>query len=192
MGFIDGLIKGVTSGAVEGLGNTASKIIGNFKADPTEIANAQHELKMATKEYAMKDKERKLKDKMSAREMYKNDSSLQKIFAMVFLVAYVGLVFFILYSIFFSKSFGSMENWTVALITTLITTMSNKLNTITDFLFAGNSKNENNIDLVALKKEEEKEKIRKLRKKCKALSIPFDEDDTIEELEDLLESKKKQ
>lgn len=190
MGFLDGIIKGVTSGAVEGLGDTASKIIGKFKADPTEIAKAQHEIKMATKEYAMKDKERRLKDKISARDMYKNDSMIQKIFALVFLGSYVSLVFFILYSIF-NRSFSSLENWTVALITTLITTMSNKLNTITEFFFSGSSKDENKIDLVALKKEEEKERIRKLRKKCKNLGLNYDEDDSIEELEELLEDKKK-
>jgi hypothetical protein len=78
-----------------------------------------------------------LQDKQSAREMYKFNSSLQKIYALCFLGMYTILATVILWNIlayaktgeFKISEFGSM------FISTLFGGMSAKLSTITDFLF---------------------------------------------------------
>ncbi len=78
-----------------------------------------------------------LGDKQSAREMYKFNSSLQKIYALSFLAMYTILSGVILWNIlyyaqsgkFIISEFGSM------FISTLFGGMSAKLSTITDFLF---------------------------------------------------------
>lgn len=77
-----------------------------------------------------------LGDKQSAREMYKFNSTLQKIYALSFLAMYTILATVILWHILSPQSevfkiseFGSM------FISTLFGGMSAKLSTITDFLF---------------------------------------------------------
>jgi hypothetical protein len=88
-------------------------------------------------EQGNKELELVLQDKQSAREMYKANSTLQKIFAITFLAMYTVLAIIILWNIlaytregkFVISEFGSM------FISTLFGGMSAKLSTIVDFLF---------------------------------------------------------
>ena len=77
-------------------------------------------------------------DRKDAREMYEKDNTLQKVFALVFLIGYVIITFFILYGAYkMTVEDVTFNNETVAIITMLFTAMSNKINTIVDFLFGG-------------------------------------------------------
>ena len=79
-------------------------------------------------------------DRADAREMYENNSSLQKVYAIAFLVFYTaltGALFFLVYSMV-KKEFD-MPDWAIAFISTMWGGMSAKVSTITDFLF-GSSK----------------------------------------------------
>lgn len=136
--MFDKLIKGFTSGAAEGLTNGISKVIGNFKADPTEKMKLEQELQLVIKENVLKAKEQEIKDKDSARDMYKNDSTLQKVFAITFLIGYIGITGFLLYFLI-TNSFDNLGAYAAGLISSIFTAMSTKVATICDFLFGGSS-----------------------------------------------------
>lgn len=75
-----------------------------------------------------------LSDKQNAREMYKTNSSLQKIYALTFLGVYMILACIILWEIF-NPGAVDIPAWGVQFIATLFGGMTMKLSTITDFLF---------------------------------------------------------
>lgn len=78
-----------------------------------------------------------LEDKASARAMYENDSSLQKIFAIVFLLGYLFITSVIIWMIYqFAQGVEiPMPEWGIAFVNMIFGAMSSKVNTITDFLF---------------------------------------------------------
>lgn len=81
-----------------------------------------------------------LRDRDSARDMYKSDSSLQKWFAAVFLGGYMLLIGGMIYYIFTISTGADESNlpeWAVAFLSTIFGAMSAKVSTITDFLFGG-------------------------------------------------------
>lgn len=74
-------------------------------------------------------------DKQDARSMYKSDSSLQKMFAIFFLVFWFALTVFLILVIF--KSGVKLDEWKIAFLSSIWGGLSSKLNTIVDFLFGG-------------------------------------------------------
>lgn len=77
-----------------------------------------------------------LSDKQNAREMFKVNSSLQKIYAIVFLAAYVilsGAMCYMIYVISVHKI--DLPDWGIGFISTIWGAMSMKVGTVTDFLF---------------------------------------------------------
>lgn len=133
-------LSDVVGSGISGIMSGASGIIDQFVTDPDKKLEANLELKrldFQAKELELDTKKAELENTANARAMYQKDSSLQKIFAIVFLAGYLVLTGFIIYAIFFSEVFRYMQNWEVALISTIFTAMSTKVNTITDFLFGG-------------------------------------------------------
>ncbi len=80
-----------------------------------------------------------VRDRESARKMYEGDSSLQKIYAIVFLVSYMLLIVAMLVFIFNISGAAdiAIPEWAVAFLSTLFGAMTAKVSTITDFLFGG-------------------------------------------------------
>ncbi len=88
------------------------------------------------------------RDRDSARKMYEDDSVLQKIYAIVFLVSYMLLIVAMLIFIY-NVSAGDVDQsgiqiakleipeWAVAFLSSLFGAMTAKISTITDFLFGG-------------------------------------------------------
>jgi len=81
-----------------------------------------------------------INDRLSARQMFMDDSGLQKLFAITFLVFYLALTGIMVW-IVFKMAYNNLdlETWAITLISTIWGGMSAKVNTITDFLF-GSSK----------------------------------------------------
>ncbi len=153
MGFLDNFFKS----GVDGIINGAGSIIDKFVESPEEKNKAKAELleyELTLKKMSAQAEIEVYKDRNSARDMYKDDSSLQKIFAITFLVGYIGLTGVILYFLF-SGTLTGLENWAVALISSIFTAMSTKVATICDFLFGGSSKPSkgNELDLSGAKKK---------------------------------------
>lgn len=137
MGLLDKLI----GGGIKGIADGAKDIINAINAPKEEREKAAVALQeLATKhtEIMQQDATHQLElvlaDKQSAREMYKANSSLQKIYALVYLGIYVILSCIILYEIFTPVALN-IPSWGVQFIATLFGGMTMKLGTITDFLF---------------------------------------------------------
>lgn len=86
------------------------------------------------------------RDRESAREMYKTDSWLQKIYAVTFLIGYLVLTIFFLYFIYL-MALGAVEEielpeWGNTLLSAIWGTITMKISTITDFLFGGGKASE--------------------------------------------------
>lgn len=91
-------------------------------------------------------------DRDSARTMYANDSWLQKMFAIFFLVAWCGLTFVMLNYFVFQTI--ELQDWQIAFISSINGGISTKLSTIIDFLFGGSVSAVNNIKLKNRRKHE--------------------------------------
>ena len=84
-------------------------------------------------------------DRSSAREMYKQDSWLQKAFAIFFLIAWCSLTFVMLnYFVFESIQ---LDDWQIAFVSSINGGISTKLSTIIDFLFGGSISRVNDVKL---------------------------------------------
>ena len=125
-------LKRVLGGAVTGNTGSVADIIDKGTKLIDEAFTSQEE-KLIAKQQLF---DTIVQDKHSAREMYKADSQLQKIFALVFLVAYMSISGTMFYVIFWtSKDQIALSDFGITTISTLFGAMSAKINTITDFLF---------------------------------------------------------
>ena len=91
-------------------------------------------------------------DRSSAREMYQNDSWLQKAFAIFFLIAWCALTFVMLNYFVFQTI--DLQDWQIAFISSINGGISTKLSTIIDFLFGGSVSAVNNVKLKTKRKNE--------------------------------------
>lgn len=86
-----------------------------------------------------------VEDRDSARDMYKNDSWLQKTFAIFFLIAWCALTAVLLnYFVFRSVN---LQDWQIAFISSINGGISTKLSTIIDFLFGGSISGVNSVKI---------------------------------------------
>ena len=92
--------------------------------------------------FALEEQELELKDKADARQLYKEDNGLQKVFAITFLSCYILLTVLMLYG-FYQVAINEVkiQNYVVAFITSVYTGMSMKVNTIVEFLFGSSLSN---------------------------------------------------
>lgn len=83
-------------------------------------------------------------DRSSARNLYKKDSWLQKVFALFFLLAWFGLTIIMLNHFIFHKI--NLQDWQIAFISSVNGGVSTKLGTIIDFLFGGSISGVTNVN----------------------------------------------
>ena len=139
MGWLGDLISGGASEIIDSVTDGVDKFVTtDEEREQLEITKKGLELKF--KQLQMDAEMKYLSDRQNAREMYMQDSSLQKTFAIVFLVFYclisMGMIAMIISMAFFDTKI-SLPDWGVMLITSVFTGMSVKVNTIVDFLFGG-------------------------------------------------------
>lgn len=77
---------------------------------------------------------KEVEDREGARVLYKDDSSMQKLFAILFLVAYITLSWWLLKILMGNSEIPDLAE---TMITMIWTGTSTKLNTIIDFFFGG-------------------------------------------------------
>jgi len=130
------LLGGQATSIITGIGDTAKKFI-TTDQDRMAFELEQQKWEFEFKKLAMTAEEKYFEDRNSARDMYKTDNKLQKIFAMTFLVGYILLTVVMIYLVVAWIGAKGIEipDWAVALISTIYGAMSSKVNTITDFLF---------------------------------------------------------
>lgn len=82
--------------------------------------------------------ERNAKDRVNARDMYNADATLQKWFALTFVVLYIIVIVIMILAItHFAIKKVDIPDWAIVFFTTIFTGISMKVATITDFLFGG-------------------------------------------------------
>ena len=79
-----------------------------------------------------------VQDRESARNLYNDDSIIQKILATVFTIAYFGLSF-VMFKYFVTEDINLGE-FEISFISTIFGAMSAKVNTVVDFFFGGSAK----------------------------------------------------
>lgn len=125
-----------TGDIITTLGDTAKKFI-TTEADRQAFELALKGVALDARRLEMEAEQKYFEDKASARDMYKTDNKLQKIYALTFLIGYLimsaTLVVIITGWIGFSNI--NIPEWGVALISSIFTAMSTKVATVTDFYF---------------------------------------------------------
>ena len=123
-------------GAIQEVGNLLKKE--SEKSEEAKELLQEFELKKL--EFEQELEKLYLEDKKDARSLYKVDGSLQKVFAITFLVVYIALSVLILIGMFKISLEGlKIENYIVSFVSTLHGGMSMKVGTIVDFLFGSSS-----------------------------------------------------
>lgn len=123
---------------IKNLLKDSSKILDEVITTDEERLKAKHELKSLLKNHEHTMYQLEVEDRKSARDMYSDDSNIQKILATIFTVAYFILSFLLArYFVIGDINLGEFE---ISFISTLFGAMSAKVNTIIDFFFGGSSK----------------------------------------------------
>jgi len=129
-------LSGNYIGAIQDVGNLLKK-----ESEKSEEAKELlQEFELQKLEFEQELEKLYLEDKKDARSLYKVDGSLQKVFAITFLVVYIALSVLILIGMFKISLEGlKIENYIVSFVSTLHGGMSMKVGTIVDFLFGSSS-----------------------------------------------------
>ena len=125
-----------------GVKKVINKLIGNASSILDEVVTtkeeklaAKHKLKELLKNHEKEMFELEVADRKSARTMYSSDSSIQKILATVFTIAYFVLSFIMFrYFVGGDLELGEFE---ISFMITIFGAMSAKVNTVVDFFFGG-------------------------------------------------------
>jgi len=144
--WLTDLLGGQATNIITGIGDTAKKFI-TTDQDRMAFELEQQKAAFELRKLILTAEERYFEDRASARDMYKTDSSLQKTFAMTFLVGYIVLTIAMIAMVvgMIGAKGIVIPDWSIALISTIYGAMSSKVNTIVDFLF-GSSKGSHDKD----------------------------------------------
>jgi len=126
------LVTGNVVGAIGGI-----KDLLKSKADKdANAANLLAEFELNKMEWQLEAYKIEVEDREGARNLYKTDAGIQKVFAIIFLLAYTALSWYLL-KILMDNS--DMPKLAETMITMIWTGTSAKLNTIIDFFFGGSA-----------------------------------------------------
>lgn len=124
------VLSGNYVGALKEVGNVITK----NKNKNEEAKKLAIEFEMFKSEFEKECFEKELEDRKDARELYKDDSLIQKVFSIVFLIGYGFLSWFLLNILMGTSEIPKLAE---TMITMIWTGTSTKLNTIIDFFFGG-------------------------------------------------------
>lgn len=140
MKWLTDLLGGGASKIIDSVTDGVDKFI-TTDEEKQELELLKQKAKLEFKRLEMDMETKIIEDRQSAREMYSKDSSLQKVFALIFLGGYLALSIAMVVMIFGMFGVGeilkNLEPFQASLISMVFTAMSVKVNTITDFLFGG-------------------------------------------------------
>lgn len=146
LGFLEKLFSGGKNGG--GILSEAADIVDRFVDSKDDKFNRLTELMKLQAE-----------DRANARNLYGKDSSVQKIYALIFLLSYVTLTGYFIYWAF---NHGQVEltDFQVSLTSSVWGAMSTKVSTVTDFFFgASDSRQESSKTLYEAKRKNKDSKL---------------------------------
>ena len=123
---------------IKNLVGQASTIIDEVVTTDEEREQLKNEFKKIAQNHEKEMFALEVQDRGSARTMFSDDSTIQKVLAVVFTCAY----FFLSYTMFKYFVLNSLElsDYEIGFISTVFGAMSSKVNTIIDFFFGGSAK----------------------------------------------------
>jgi hypothetical protein len=125
---------------IKNLIGNASSILDEVITTDEERAQAKQQLEHLLKTHEKEMFELEVLDRKSARKMYSDDSTIQKVLATIFTIAYFILSFVMFrYFMLGDINLGEFE---ISFISTIFGAMSAKVNTVVDFFFGGSAKKE--------------------------------------------------
>lgn len=127
----------LVSGNVMGAISTVKDSLINAAKESEEAEQLLNEFKMRENEFALEAYKLEIQDRQGARVMYSSDNWIQKALAIVFVVGYSFLSWYLLRVL---MGASEMPKLAETMITMIWTATSAKLNTIIDFFFGGSMK----------------------------------------------------
>lgn len=120
---------------IKNLVGQASTIIDEVVTTDEERIQLKQQFEKVVKNHEKEMFALEVKDRESAREVYKDDAIIQKVLAVIFTIAY----FFLSYTMFkyFVLNSLDLSDYEIGFISTVFGAMSSKVNTIIDFFFGG-------------------------------------------------------
>ena len=120
---------------IKNLVGQASTIIDEVVTTDEERIQLKQQFEKVVKNHEKEMFALEVKDRESAREIYKDDAIIQKVLAIIFTIAY----FFLSYTMFkyFVLNTLELSDYEIGFISTVFGAMSSKVNTIIDFFFGG-------------------------------------------------------
>ena len=118
---------------IQSLVGQATNIIDEVVTTDEERIQLKQQFEKVVKEHEKDMFALEVKDRESAREIYKDDAIIQKVLAIIFTIAY----FFLSYTMFkyFVLNTIELSDYEIGFISTVFGAMSSKVNTIIDFFF---------------------------------------------------------
>jgi len=142
--WLANLLGGQATSIITGIGDTAKKFI-TTDQDRMAFELEQQKWEFEFKKLAMTAKQKYFEDTQSAREMYKADSSIQKILALLFTVSFFGFMIFLLFMLQSPTLPPAQEN----LIFTMFGAISGIMVTIIGFYFGSSKGSADKDDKIA-------------------------------------------
>jgi len=146
--WVKDLIGGGASKIIDSVTDGAKKFITTEK-DRQEFELLVMQSKFEVRKLELEAENRRLEDVQGARDLYKHDASLQKVYAITFLVGYLAMTIAMIYIVvgWIGAQRIEIPEWAIALITTIYTAMSTKVGTITDFFFGSSQGSKDKDDI---------------------------------------------
>ena len=132
------MIKGLFKNLV----GQASTIIDEVVTTDEERLQLKQQFEAMVKNHEKEMFELEVADRKSARNMYQDDSFIQKVLAIIFTSAYFALSYIMFR--YFVMSDIDLSDYEIGFISTVFGAMSSKVNTIIDFFFGGSAKDKGN------------------------------------------------
>jgi regulator of sigma D len=121
------------------------KIIGKGKSPLESVADVVDrfvDTKEDKREFFKEVYQMQAADRANARQLYGQDALVQKVYAITFLLGYLGLTAWLLYSIV-SGNIKDVNQFETGMIGTIWGAMSAKVNTVVDFFFGSSDQKSN-------------------------------------------------
>lgn len=114
---------------------------GNILKQAADVADRFIDTKEDKREFFKEIYAKEIEERNKAREMYKSDNVMQKIYAATFLAGYLGLTAWLIYAII-TGQIKQVNQFETGMIGSIWGAMSAKVNTVTDFFFGSSDPNQ--------------------------------------------------
>ena len=140
-------------GGVGSIVKSVGDVVGQFVDKPEDklkLQQAMAEADLAVRKLAFDAQTSYMQDRASARELYSKDNSVQKVYALTFLIGYVVITLALLIVVvgWIGAAGVVIPDWASLLIGTIFGAMSQKVGTVTDFYFGSSQSSSDKTDQV--------------------------------------------